>query len=71
MVAGGFISEEEIDKLITVCDTPEEVVNHHNGYENTVMVHIRHLREKIEDDPANPRFIKTVKSKGYYFDTKG
>ncbi len=43
----------------------------YNGYENTVMVHIRHLREKIEDDPANPRFIKTVKSKGYYFDTKG
>ncbi|WP_165076247.1 MULTISPECIES: TIGR00730 family Rossman fold protein [unclassified Desulfovibrio] len=28
MVAGGFISEDEIDKLITICDTPEEVVNH-------------------------------------------
>ncbi len=28
MAAGGFIHESEIDKLITVCDTPEEVVNH-------------------------------------------
>ena len=28
MVARGFIKEGEIDKLITVCDTPEEVVNY-------------------------------------------
>lgn len=28
MAAGGFISDEELDQLITVCDTPEEVVNH-------------------------------------------
>ena len=28
MAAGGFIHETEIDKLVTVCDTPEEVVNH-------------------------------------------
>ena len=28
MAAGGFISEEELDQLLTVCDTPEEVVNH-------------------------------------------
>ena len=28
MAAKGFIREAEIDKLITVCDTPEEVVNH-------------------------------------------
>ena len=30
------------------------------GSENTVAVHIRHLREKIEIDPANPRYIKVV-----------
>ena len=40
-------------------------------YDNTVMVHIRHLREKIEDDPTNPRFIKTVKGRGYYFVSNG
>lgn len=28
MVKGGFIKEGEIDKLITICDTPEEVVKH-------------------------------------------
>ena len=33
--------------------------------ENTVMVHIRKLREKIEDDPRNPIYIKTVWGVGY------
>ncbi|MFC5403547.1 response regulator transcription factor [Cohnella soli] len=32
---------------------------------NTVMVHIRKLREKIEKDPQNPKFIKTVWGIGY------
>lgn len=32
---------------------------------NTVMVHIRKLRSKIEDDPQNPKYIKTVWGKGY------
>jgi len=35
------------------------------GAENVVPVHIRHLREKIEIDPANPRYIKVVWGKGY------
>ena len=35
---------------------------------NTVMVHVRRLREKIEDDPRNPRFIKTVWGVGYKFE---
>ena len=32
---------------------------------NTVMVHIRRLREKIEDNPRHPEYIKTVWGKGY------
>jgi len=32
---------------------------------NTVMVHIRNLRMKLEKDPQNPKFIKTVWGKGY------
>ena len=35
------------------------------GAENTVAVHIRHLREKIEIDPANPRYLKVVWGLGY------
>lgn len=35
------------------------------GTENTVAVHIRHLREKIEYDPANPRYLKVVWGRGY------
>ena len=35
---------------------------------NTVMVHIVNLRKKLEDDPANPRLIRTVWGKGYQFD---
>lgn len=33
--------------------------------EGTVPVHIRHLREKLEIDPANPRYLKVVWGKGY------
>ncbi len=35
------------------------------GTDNTVAVHIRHLREKIEIDPADPRYIKVVFGQGY------
>ena len=35
------------------------------GSENTVAVHIRHLREKIEIDPGNPRYVKVVFGQGY------
>lgn len=35
------------------------------GTENTVAVHIRHLREKIEINPAEPRFLKVVWGRGY------
>ena len=35
------------------------------GNEGTVAVHIRHLREKVEIDPANPRYIKVIFGQGY------
>ena len=37
------------------------------GQEGTVAVHIRHLREKIEADPSEPRYIKVVWGQGYMF----
>lgn len=38
------------------------------GDENTVTVHIRRLREKLEPDPSRPRYIKTVWGAGYKFE---
>ena len=35
------------------------------GTDNTVAVHIRHLREKLEINPAEPRYIKVVFGQGY------
>ena len=35
------------------------------GAESTVAVHIRHLREKIEIDPAEPRYLRAVWGQGY------
>ena len=38
------------------------------GANNVIMVHIRNLRRKIEDDPKNPTLIKTVWGRGYRCD---
>lgn len=59
---GKIISKEHLyeqvwGELSAVCD-------------NTIMVHIRHLREKIEDDPSHPEKIITVKGLGYKFINK-
>lgn len=35
------------------------------GAENTVAVHVRHLREKLEYNPAEPRYIKSIWGRGY------
>jgi DNA-binding response OmpR family regulator len=35
--------------------------------QRTVDVHVRHLREKLEPDPANPRWLLTVRGTGYMF----
>ena len=47
-----------------------EHVWNYEGYVGDVRavdVAVRRLREKLEDDPANPRFIKTKRGMGYYF----
>jgi DNA-binding response OmpR family regulator len=35
--------------------------------ERTVDVHVRHLRQKLEDDPAHPRWLVTARGAGYKF----
>lgn len=42
---------------------PEDIY----GQSRTVDVHISHLREKIEDDPKNPVYLKTIRGFGYQF----
>lgn len=43
----------------------------YEGYERTIDTHVKNLRRKIEDDPARPRYIKTIFGVGYRFDGEG
>ena len=58
--AGKVLSPQEIYRTIWK-DAPY-------GAESTVAVHIRHLREKIEINPAEPRYLKVVWAHGYKFE---
>jgi len=39
--------------------------------DNTIMVHISHIRNKIETDSKNPQYIKTIRGIGYKFHKHG
>ena len=41
------------------------------GFDNTIMVHIRKLREKLEENPSKPEYILNVKGLGYKLKIKG
>ena len=72
------LTAREFDLLAFVARNPrrvfrrEELLEHVWGYTygdtSTVTVHIRRLREKIEDDPSAPRHLTTVWGVGYRFD---
>lgn len=38
------------------------------GDDNTIMVHISHIRDKIEDNPKDPKYLKTIRGIGYKFE---
>ncbi len=73
------LSEIEYRMLLLMMKNPGRIFSTKNLYEsvwnepyfyisnNTVMVHIRKLRMKIENDPKNPEYIHTVWGKGYRF----
>jgi DNA-binding response OmpR family regulator len=46
----------------------EQVWGFHYGDTSTVTVHVSRLREKVEVDPASPRFVRTVRGVGYRFE---
>ena len=55
------------DVTAVIGRTPLVKLNRVVGDNATVAVHINRLREKIEADPANPRYIQTVWGAGYKF----
>ncbi len=74
------LSDIEYRILLLMMKHPRKIFSAQNLYESvweepyfygcnsTVMVHIRKLRVKLEEDPQNPRYIKTVWGKGYKFE---
>ena len=57
---------ENANKIISKDRLYEQVWGESSGIcDNTIMVHIRHLREKIEETPSNPKLLITVKGLGY------
>ena len=72
------LTAKEFDLLWFLARHPRQVFSRDHlmdrvwGYEaavdtGTVTVHVRRLREKIEDDPSQPRFLQTVWGVGYRF----
>lgn len=72
------LTAKEFDVLLYLAQHPKQVFSREQllndvwdylyaGDTSTVTVHIRRLREKIERDPARPRFIQTVWGVGYKF----
>ncbi len=70
------LKPKELGLFIHFLKHPNQIISKENlfqqvwgedffGFDNTVMVHIRRLREKIEDDPSNPSCLITVKGLGY------
>ena len=57
---------EHADRILSKEQLYEQVWGEYSSIcDNTIMVHIRHLREKIEDTPSDPRQLVTVKGLGY------
>lgn len=53
-------------RIVTIDALCEAVWQEGNyGYENTLIVHIRRLREKIEEEPSHPKHLLTVRGLGY------
>jgi DNA-binding response OmpR family regulator len=77
-----MLTPKEFDLLYFLAGAPRQVFSQaqlldrvwgysYAGESSTVTVHIRHLREKIEPDPAHPRRIETVWGVGYRFNPEG
>ena len=61
--AGQVLSREQLIQRVLGLDF--------DGFDRTIDVHILNLRRKLGDDPAHPRYIKTVYGAGYKFEAGG
>ncbi len=72
------LTPTEFGILVSLCERPGMVLSRlqlvnmvqgydFEGYERTIDAHVKNLRQKIEDDPRNPTFIKTIYGIGYKF----
>jgi two-component system, OmpR family, alkaline phosphatase synthesis response regulator PhoP len=76
------LTAKEFQLLLFLAQYPNRIISKKKLYEaiwgedylgddNTIMVHIRHLREKLEEDPGNPKCLITVKGLGYKMVERG
>ncbi|GLO67943.1 DNA-binding response regulator [Oceanobacillus kimchii] len=72
------LTAKEVGLMATFMRNPNQIISKETlfrnvwgeefyGADNTLMVHIRRLREKVEDNPSKPSYIQTVKGLGYRF----
>ena len=76
-----IITPSEFKILALLMRTPGRVYNKsqicealngefYDNYENVISVHISHIRDKIEDDPKNPEYIKNIRGLGYKIESR-
>ena len=76
------LTSTEFELLGFLCKNPDQVFSraqlldsvwgyNHSGYEHTVNSHINRLRNKLEEDCAEPQIIQTVWGVGYKLNSKG
>ena len=69
----------EFKVLLALVSNPSQVLSReqliklalgseYEGYDRTIDTHIKNLRQKIEDDPKNPKYIQTIYGAGYKFE---
>ncbi|SNS18631.1 DNA-binding response regulator, OmpR family, contains REC and winged-helix (wHTH) domain [Anaerovirgula multivorans] len=74
-----LLTTKEFDLLVFLASNPNRVFKKEELFEklwdldsqgdiSTVTVHIRKIREKIENDPSNPQYIETIWGVGYRFE---
>ncbi|SFB06519.1 MULTISPECIES: response regulator transcription factor [unclassified Bacillus (in: firmicutes)] len=76
-----ILTAKEYQLLVYLAEHPNQILSKSKicdavwgedyiGHDNTIMVHIRHLREKLEENPSKPKWILTVKGLGYKLQTR-